>query len=351
MKFKKETLDKKADVLAYQTDEFSLPLVNAKVGDNGIMFYGRPEDFESAEMTIDVVSNGAIATGDVYSQPQKTGVLWDAYLIKPKFKATPNLLHFFASSIYKSIKPKFGYEYKATWNRVSEEKVLLPLNKSKGIDFDFMEHFIAELEAERIKELEAYLEAAELKDYKLTAEEESALGGGTCAFRTFILYNLFGSSTRGKRLKSADRFPGALPFVTAGEADEGISDFIGNDVEVFSRNTTTIDMFGSAKYRNYEYGGDDHIAVVHTEDVPKLASIYITAAIHKASHDGQFSYSRNFYAKDADALDVQLPARGNEPDYDYMATVISAVQKLVIRDVVLYSEKKIAAAKEVVQSH
>lgn len=24
-------------------------------------------------------------------------------------------------------------------------------------------------------------------------------------------------------------------------------------------------MFGSAKYRNYRYGADDHVAVVHTE--------------------------------------------------------------------------------------
>ena len=65
---------------------------------------------------------------------------------------------------------------------------------------------------------------------------------------------LFGKSTRGKRLKSADRIEGTLPFVTAGEADEGVSAFIGNDVEVFSKNTITIDMFGSAKYRNYDYG-------------------------------------------------------------------------------------------------
>ena len=72
---------------------------------------------------------------------------------------------------------------------------------------------------------------------------------------------LFGKSTRGKRLKSADRIEGTLPFVTAGEADEGVSAFIGNDVEVFSKNTITIDMFGSAKYRNYDYGGDDHIII------------------------------------------------------------------------------------------
>ena len=47
---------------------------------------------------------------------------------------------------------------------------------------------------------------------------------------------LFGKSTRGKRLKSADRIEGTLPFVTAGEADEGVSAFIGNDVEVFRKN-------------------------------------------------------------------------------------------------------------------
>lgn len=74
-----------------------------------------------------------------------------------------------------------------------------------------------------------------------------------------------------------------MPFVTAGERDEGISAFIGNDVTVFSENTTTIDMFGSAKYRNYKYGADDHIAVVHTENLPKSAAMFVTAAIHKSS--------------------------------------------------------------------
>ena len=158
---------------------------------------------------------------------------------------------------------------------------------------------------------------------------------------------LFGKSTRGKRLKSADRIEGTLPFVTAGEADEGVSAFIGNDVEVFSKNTITIDMFGSAKYRNYDYGGDDHIAVVHTENLPKLASVFVTAAIHKSSHTGKFDYGHSFYAKDADELNIFLPALDGKPDYALMETLISAVQKLVIKDVVQYADRKIAAIKEV----
>ena len=106
-------------------------------------------------------------------------------------------------------------------------------------------------------------------------------------------------------------------------------------------------MFGSAKYRNYKYGGDDHVAIVHTEALPKLASIFVTSAIHKSSHNGQFDYSKNFYAKDADALYIQLPSRNGLPDYNRMATFISAIQKEVIKDVVFFADRKIGAAKDV----
>ncbi|MCD8544359.1 MAG: restriction endonuclease subunit S [Sulfurospirillum cavolei] len=220
----------------------------------------------------------------------------------------------------------------------------LPIKNGK-IDFDFMENFIAELEAE----LEAYLLATGLINTTLTDEEEKILEDFENAqWQTFNLEKLFGKSTRGKRLKSDDRICGALPFVTAGEKDTGISAFIGNDVTVFSENTTTIDMFGSAKYRNYKYGGDDHIAVVHTENLPKFAAIFVTTAIHKASYTGKFDYGRNFYAKDADELNISLPIKNNQPDYATMNTFISAIQKLVIKDVVTYADKKIAATQQVI---
>jgi len=140
------------------------------------------------------------------------------------------------------------------------------------------------------------------------------------------LEKLFGKATRGRRLKSSDRLPGSLPFVTAGEADEGVSAFIGNDVQVFSKNTITIDMFGSAKYRSYLYGGDDHIAVIHTEKIPDGAAKFITSAIHKTSYTGDFHYGRNFYAKDADALNIRLPIKNKLPDYELMNEIIEEIE-------------------------
>ena len=244
---------------------------------------------------------------------------------------------------------------------IANQKIQLPLKENalafsnpcdniKNIDFDFMETFIRELEEERIRELNAYLLATGLKDYALSAEEEKALEAfKTVQWGEFNLENLYGKSTRGKRLKGEDRIKGELPFVTAGEAETGISAYISNDVEIFSKNTTTIDMFGSAKYRNYNYGADDHVAVVHTEELPKHASIFVTSAIHKSSHTGKFDYSNNFYASDADELNIQLPTKNNKPDYATMETFIKAVEKLVIKDVVLYADSKIKATENVVK--
>lgn len=247
---------------------------------------------------------------------------------------------FIIASIEKVIKRKYSYNNKATKIELKNTVISLPV-KDGNVDFDFMESFILELESERIQVFEASLSITNLKDCSITTKEQKAIDEfKNLNWKVFNLENLFGKSTRGKRLKSEDRILGTLPFVTAGETDEGVSAFIGNDAFIFSENTTTIDMFGSAKYRNYKYGGDDHIAVVNTDKLPKYASIFVTSAIHKSSYNGQFNYGRNFYAKDADVLDISLPVKDNKPDYEIMETIISAIHKLVIKDVVLYVQRK-----------
>ena len=216
----------------------------------------------------------------------------------------------------------FGYENMCSWAKIRNSTILLP-TKNGEIDFEFMDAYISELEEERINELAAYLMVSELDNYELSSEEKEALENlKLVQWEEYNLEKLFGKSTRGKRLKSDDRINGSLPFVTAGEANTGISDFIGNKVEVFSKNTITIDMFGSAKYRNYNYGGDDHIAVVRTEKIKPESAIFVTSAIHKSSYNGQFNYGRNFYAKDADALNIMLPTKNNEIDFTYMELLI-----------------------------
>ncbi|WP_409373675.1 restriction endonuclease subunit S [Streptococcus suis] len=158
----------------------------------------------------------------------------------------------------------------------------------------------------------------------LKLDDDFKQAGGE--WREYNLEVLFGKSTRGKRLKSSDRVEGNLPFVTAGEENTGISAYIGNDVQVFRPNSVTIDMFGSAKFRGYEFGADDHVAIVHTDHLAKRSAQFIAAAIHKSSYSGKFSYSRNFYAKDADELMISLPTINNNLDFSYMELYIKTLE-------------------------
>lgn len=332
------------------TDE-GINFIGRTFENNGIQGKIQKRDFEPNEpftITATVIGNYKYVKyqKEPYYCSQNINKLTPKKTIK---QWSENIAYFFIANIQRFVSLYDGQQGGYKLDDINNHTIQLPINKNNEIDFDFMESFIRELEEERIRELNAYLLATGLKDYALSAEEEKAIEAfKTVQWGVFNLENLYGKSTRGKRLKSEDRIKGDLPFVTAGEADTGISAYISNDVEIFSKNTTTIDMFGSAKYRNYNYGADDHVAVVHTENLPKHSSIFVTSAIHKSSHTGKFDYSNNFYASDADELNIHLPTKDGNPDYATMETFIKAVEKLVIKDVILYADEKINATKKVV---
>lgn len=322
----------------------TIPFVMSGTTNAGVANYiSNPvASFPKNAITIDIFGN-TFYRNYAFGAGDDTGVYWNDAIAY-----SSNAMLFFAVAMQKSMMGRFSYGKKLRSSQSEDFTMHLPVTDDGAIDFDFMESFIAELEAERVAELSAYLTVSGLDNYELSSEEESVLKNfQSLKWDTYNLEKLFGKATRGKRLKGDDRIAGTLPFVTAGEASEGISAYISNEVEVFEKNTTTIDMFGSAKYRNYKYGADDHVAVVHTEAVPMKAAIFVTSACHKAAHTGKFDYGHNFYAKDADALDIQLPTKDGKPDYDTMTALISAVQKLVIKDVVLYADRKIEKAKTI----
>lgn len=229
-------------------------------------------------------------------------------------------------------------------------KVQLPTQNEK-INFDFMENFVAELEAQRTAELEAYLSAAGLKDYTLTTEEERALEAwetGQVNFVKFAFREIFDNIKQGRRLKKDDQKPGNIPFVMAGVTNTGVVNHISNPVASFPENSITLDIFGNAFYRSYQYGaGDDTGVYWNTKNsLPKEAMLFLTAAMQKAVA-GKFSYGKKLRSSQSLNIKMSLPSENGKPDYAYMQTLISAVQKQVIKDVVRYADEKIAATKTV----
>jgi hypothetical protein len=81
---------------------------------------------------------------------------------------------FIIGAIEKIIKSKYSYNNKATKIELKNTVISLPIKNGK-IDFEFMEKFITDLEAEKIAILDSQLSVSGLKDYTLTIGEEKAL--------------------------------------------------------------------------------------------------------------------------------------------------------------------------------
>ena len=274
------------------------------------------------------------------------------FSLKPNFEITERQGMFLSSALF-FLRHHFGYENMCSWAKIQDIKITLPTHNG-AIDYAFMETFIAELEAQRLAELEAYLAVTGLQDYTLTQEEEEALSDfdkGKIEWREYRFADIFNNIQQGRRLKKDDQIEGSIPFVMAGVTNTGVVNYISNPVATFPKNSITIDIFGNAFYRNYDFGaGDDTGVYWNTErELSREMMLFLTKASEKAL-EGKFSYGKKLRSSQSLNFRMKLPTKNGTPDYDFMNTYIKAIHKVVIKEVVLYAEKKIQATQEVVNN-
>lgn len=262
---------------------------------------------------------------------------------------------FIVASIDKVIKSKYSYNHKATKIELKNTVIKLPTKNGK-IDFDFMESFIAELEVERIAELEKYLLATGLKDYTLTAEEQQVLDDfekGKIEFKEFKIGELFDINTPKKRFDANKVIISEIgkPYVVRTSLNNGIRGYINEDKQFLNEGNTisfgqdTATMF----YQEKLYFTGDKIKIVKSKDgrLNKLNALFFISIMTKSFSSFSWGGS-SFNVKIIENQLMKLPTQNNQPNFTIMEILISAIQKLVIKDVVLYADRKIAATKTVV---
>ena len=234
---------------------------------------------------------------------------------------------------------------------IENQKIQLP-TKNGELDYEFMEIFVAELAAQRVAELAAHLKVTGLNDYHLTAEEKQVLEdfeNGIIAFSEFTFVNIFNKILQGRRLKKEDQITGDIPFVMAGTTNTGIAKYISNPVAKFPKNSITIDIFGNTFYRNYDFGAGDDTGVYWNseKEYSQKTMLYLTSSMSKLI-SGKFDFGNKLRSSQSLDFKIQLPIHNNKPNYKLMETFITAIQKLVIKEVVLYTDRKIEATKSVI---
>jgi hypothetical protein len=331
------------------------------------MYWGRKDEFTTYENVISVVYNGVIAAGKVYAHKEKTGILAESYFIKLRnHEASHNQNIFLAALLEKTLYYKYSRDYLATWdNKVENDKILLPI-KDNSIDYDFMESFIAELESRPIAELESYLSVTGLKDTNLSLEEEKALlNFDKIKWQSYRIGDSFAKVQTKKMPYKANDLPKEatgkylLPCLTSSFNNQGLNYFVPEEGATILKDVISIPS-NSDVYRAYYQSRkftvlSDAYAIHWRSENINLTSrqyLFFVSSINKVTDLKIYSYKnklggwnvvKNKYLK--------VPVKNNEIDFDYMDTLISAIQKLFIKNVVTYSDKKISATKSVEKKH
>lgn len=301
----------------------------------------------------DVISISQIGTVVAQLRREKRYASQNIFSLTPLENQNKLLSLFIVSAINKSLMWSYSdwYSNYPTLDTLKDLTIHLP-TKNWQIDFDFIEVFVAELEAERVAELEAYLTTTWLKDYDLTDEEKQVLEdfeSGKFEWGEFSYKKIFNKIIQGRRLKKNDQISGDIPFVMAGTTNTGVVNYISNPIASFPQNSITIDIFGNTFYRNYAFWAGDDTGVYWNDEkeYSKSLMLYFATSMWK-SLAWKFDFWKKLRSSQSFNFTMRLPIQNNQPNYEIMNTFISAIQKLVIRDVVDYADHKIQATKEII---
>lgn len=259
-----------------------------------------------------------------------------------------------------------SYDYGHKFNRdaMKKTKILLPL-KNGTIDFAFIESFITKLESERIEKLSDYLSTNGLDNYILSDEEWNAINSlNDIEWKEYRIGKLFNKIKTKKLTYKAKELPNEaqgdydLPCLTSSFNNQGLNYYVPRIGATVLKDVITIPQ-NSDVYRAYYQSSEftvlsDAYAIDWKYDDRKLTReqyLFMVMCINKVTDLPIYSYKNKLggwnVVKDKYIL---LPEKDGEIDFSFMHTFISALEKLAIKDVVIYAERKTTSTKQVIDN-
>ena len=221
------------------------------------------------------------------------------------------------------------------------------------------------MEAERIKELEAYLKVTGFDNYELTKEEEDSLAiieTKNVLWHEFQMEELFEKISTIKLPYKAKELPEeatdnfVLPCLTSSFKNQGLNYYAPKDGATVLKDVISIPS-NSDVYRAYFQSNEftvlsDAYAIRWKDKSMHISQnqyLFMVMCINKVTDLPIYSYKnklggwnvvKNKY--------ILLPTKENRIDFDFMEIFINAIKKLTLKSVAEYADKRIAATKDVV---
>ncbi|WP_187895251.1 restriction endonuclease subunit S [Helicobacter pylori] len=333
-------------------------VITAGLSNNGVLGQSdiKAKVFESHSITIDM-----FGCAFYRSFPYKMVTHARVFSLKPKFEIN-HKIGLFLSTLFFDYPKKFGYENMCSWAKIKNDKVILPLKPTAntqtldGIDFHFMEKFIAELEA--------YLKATGLSNTTLSNDEENALNLFKCGltWQSFKLGDLFEIEKTLSFNKDALTQGQDYDYITRTSQNQGVLQTTGfvnaenlNPPFTWSLGLLQMDFF----YRKKSwYAGQFMRKITPKAEIENKINSrtahYFTTLLNALKRPLLSVLVRDI-DKTFREQKIQLPLKPTaktqtlkDIDFNFMHTLINALMKQTIQGVAQYCDAKIQATKEVI---
>ena len=302
--------------------------------------------FTANSITIDMFGNVFYRSYDFYAD--------DNILVLHRDDWSKEVMLYVTAQIHHVLKDRFDYSRQFRQKVLKTVDIELPVTQSGTPDFSYMTKKIRELEAERIRELEAYLKVAGLDDTTLSGSEAAALTQKV-VWKKFRIGDVFDIHPSVRKINAnAVKFNGHYPYVARGTSTNGIRGYI--DWDTTDLNPANTISFGqdtaTIYYQDKPYFTGDKIQIFELKDNfpelnPAIAQFLITCL---NAVFGSYSWGQQSFAvKKLRNADFMLPINpNNQIDFTYMQNYIRAIEKQTIKNVVAYKDQVINETRKVV---
>ena len=328
----------------------NIPFIMAGVTNTGIVdcISNPVRKFPKNSLTVDIFGNTFYRSFD-FGASDDVGVFWNS-----DNRFTEKTMRFISVLIEKRLFKRFDYGKKLRASQTHDIKILLPTANNQ-IAFAYIKEFLATLDAERLATLDAYLIATNLKDYILTEEENRAFVKlKDVKWRKFRLDNLFEIFT-GRDFIMMTSVKGNIPVISRSSTNNGFGVFsekVAGQKLFNHKETITATLIGkiwsTVHNQDFYLGTRVKGLVVKDKSISHRMLQFITVAINKIGCS-YVTYQNK--PEEFENLSVNLPVKHDStPDFDFIEIYIKAIQKIVIKNVIEWLDKRISKTKEVIIS-
>lgn len=275
-------------------------------------------------------------------------------ILSPKYKQfNKSNAQFFLASMRRTFQNFSWGTSSFNVETLANQSVFLPITSSGSIDFAFMENFLRELEEERLRELAAYLTISGLDNCELSISERKALGEfhEKWQWDSESVMDIFEvKNTHNILAKDIMPNSGEIPYLCASSENNSVSSFISYNNGLLEHGKCIFiggKTFVVTCQEKDFYSNDSHNLALYSKNYVSSREnlLFLATCVNKSlghKYTWGDSISKSKIRDDTITLPVSVDAKT-------METFIRAVQKLVVRDVVSWKDREIAAMRRVVE--